>query len=75
MIAGTVITHKNIQKPILINRNQNVSIISRHGTILVKADGIAKSSGGFNDIIRVLNPSSKRMIDAAVISSSSVEVR
>lgn len=75
MIAGTVITHKNIQKPILINRNQNVSIISRHGTILVKADGIAKSSGGFNDIIKVLNPSSKRMIDAAVISSSSVEVR
>jgi len=75
MIAGTVITKKNIQKPIIINRNQTVSIVSRRGMIMVKAEGIAKTSGALNDIIRVLNPSSKRVIDAMVINSSSVEVR
>lgn len=75
LMPGTVITKKNVQQPILINRNQNVSIISRHGTIMVKAEGIAKSSGAYNETIRVLNPSSKRLVDAVVVSSSSVEVK
>lgn len=74
MIKGTVINHKNIQQPILINRNQNVTIESRHGHILIRAEGIAKSSGALNDTIKVLNPSSKRIVDAVVISSSTVAV-
>lgn len=73
--SGTVLTKKNIQSPILINRNQTVSIINRHGGIMVKAEGIAKSSGALNDVIKVMNPSSKRTIDAVVVSGSSVEVR
>jgi len=75
IMAGTVLSKKNVQPPILINRGQIVSIVSRRGTILVKASGVAKSNGALNDIIQVLNPSSKRMIEGVVVSSSTVEVR
>ncbi len=74
MVSGTVLTKRNIQQPIIINRNQSVSIISRHGNIMVRAEGIAKSNGALNDSIKVLNTSSKRIIDGTVINSSSVEV-
>jgi len=74
LMPGTVLSKKNIQQPIVINRNQNVSIISRHGNIMVTAGGIAKVNGAVNDIIKVLNTSSKKTIDAIVLNSSTVEV-
>lgn len=75
IVAGTVLNRKNVQPPILINRGQIVSIVSKRGTIMVKASGVAKSSGAFNDTIQVLNPSSKRLVEGVVVSSSTVEVR
>lgn len=74
LVAGTVLTKKNVQQPVIINRNQNVSIISRHGNIMVRAEGIAKTKGAMSDTIKVLNSSSKKMLDATVINSSTVEV-
>tara|TARA_R110000868_G_scaffold93170_8_gene258001 strand:+ start:223 stop:936 length:714 start_codon:yes stop_codon:yes gene_type:complete len=74
VVAGTVLTRRNIQQPIIIKRNQSVSIISRRGHIMVTANGTAKSAGAINDRIKVLNTSSKRIVDATVINSSSVEV-
>lgn len=75
MLPGMILTKRNIQKPILINRNQIVSIIARNGSIMVKAEGVAKSNGSYNDVIKVMNASSKKVIDAVVVSGSSVEVR
>ncbi len=74
MVAGTVINKHNIKQPVIINRNQIVSIISRHGHIMVSAEGIAKSDGALNETIKVINSSSKRTIDAVVTSSSTVDV-
>lgn len=75
ILPGIVISRRNIQQPILINRNQSVSIVAKHGAIMVKAEGIAKTSGALNDTIKVLNPSSKRTIDAVVVNSNTVEVK
>jgi flagella basal body P-ring formation protein FlgA len=36
--------------------------------------GIAKSDGFLNDRINVLNPSSKKIIDAIVVSSTQAEI-
>jgi flagella basal body P-ring formation protein FlgA len=74
LVPGTVLTKKNIQQPIIVNRNQSVSIVSRHGNIMVRADGIAKANGAVNDTIKVLNTSSKKILDAVVVNSSTVEV-
>lgn len=71
--AGTVLNKRNTQRPILIHRNQAVSIIATHGAIMVKAEGIAKTDGVLQETIKVFNPSSKRYIDGIVMSSSSVE--
>ncbi len=60
LVTGTVLTKKNTRQPILINRNQAVSIISRHGHIMVRADGVAKTNGALNESIKVLNSSSKK---------------
>lgn len=70
---GTVLNKRNTQRPILIHRNQNVSIIATHGAIMVKAEGIAKTDGALQDTIKVFNPSSKRYIDGIVMSGSTVE--
>lgn len=74
LVPGTVLSKRNVQQPIIVNKNQSVSIVSRHGNIMVRAEGIAKTDGALNDTIKVLNSSSKRMVDAVVVSSSSVEV-
>lgn len=74
LAAGSVLNKHVIRQPIIINRNQIVSIVSRHGHIMVSAEGVAKMDGALNDTIKVLNSSSKRTIDAVVTSSSTVEV-
>ena len=74
MAAGAIITKHSLQKPIVIHRNQNVAIVAKKGFIMVKADGIAKSDGGLDDMIKVFNPASKRTIDGIVVDSSTVDV-
>jgi flagella basal body P-ring formation protein FlgA len=75
VVAGTALTRHNVQQPVIVNRNQAVTIISKHGHIMVSAEGIAKTEGALNDTIKVMNSSSKKTIDAIVTSGTTVEVR
>ncbi len=72
--SGSVINKRNATQPILIKRNQGVSIVAIKGSIMVRADGVAKEDGALNNSIKVFNPSSKRVLDAIVINSSTVQV-
>lgn len=72
--AGTVITKKNMQQPKLIHSNQSLNVISRHNAVMITMQGIAKSDGGMNDVIKVFNPSSKRTIDAVVVGPNRAEI-
>ncbi len=74
IVAGTVISKRNIQLPVIVTRNQLVNIVARSGNIMVSAQGIAKTDGALNDIIKVTNSSSKKTIDAVVTSGTTVEV-
>lgn len=74
LVAGTVISKRNIQFPVIISRNQLVTIVAKSGNIMVTAQGIAKTDGALNDIIKVMNSSSKKTIDAVVTSGTTVEV-
>lgn len=75
LVAGTVLSKRNIAHPLLVTKNQSVSIIAVRGNIMVRAEGIAKTSGALNETVQVLNTSSKKIIDAVVVSSSTVEIR
>lgn len=61
---GTPINPNNIKKIALIKRNQPVTLLLKKGNIIVSMLGIAKSEGYLNDPIEIINPSSKKVIDA-----------
>lgn len=72
--SGSVINKRNATQPILIKRNQGVSIVAIKGSIMVRAEGIAKEDGALNNSIKVFNPTSKKVLDGIVINSSTVQV-
>lgn len=72
--AGTVLTQKNIKSPVLIHRNQAVNIISTSNAVTVTMQGVAKSDGALNEMIKVFNPSSKKTLDAMVIGQNKAQV-
>lgn len=74
LTAGTVLTPKNVKSPVLIHRNQAVNIISTSNAVTVTMQGIAKSDGALNEMIKVFNPSSKKTLDATVIGQNKAQV-
>lgn len=72
--AGAVLNKKNVQLPVLIFKNQTISLIARSNAVVVTMAGIAKTDGALNSIIKVFNPSSKRTLDAIVIGPNKAQV-
>ena len=72
--AGTAFTKKNLQAAIVIHRNDVVNLSATSKMISVAMQGIAKSDGGLNAVIKVYNPSSKRTVDAVVKGHNKAEV-
>lgn len=72
--AGAIITRKNIKAPSVIHKNQTVNVVSKRNSIIISMQGVAQSDGGMNEMIKVINPSSKKSFDAMVTGSNQVEV-
>jgi flagellar basal body P-ring formation protein FlgA len=72
--AGYPLTKKNLKQLPLVRRNQRVTLVLRQGAIEITMLGIAKSDGYMNDTINVLNPTSKKVVDAVVVSKDRVEI-
>jgi flagella basal body P-ring formation protein FlgA len=72
--AGTAFTKKNLQAPTLIHRNEVVNLSVRSNSVSVAMQGIAKTDGAINTVIKVYNPSSKRTIDAVVTGPNKADV-
>lgn len=72
--AGTVLSKKNLKRSLLIKRNQNISLILKHGAIEISMLGVAKTDGYLNDTIKVINPSSKKIVDALVTGNNKAEI-
>jgi len=72
--AGTILTKKNIQQPILVSRNQNITIFAKFNSIMVSMQGVAKTDGALNSVIKVYNPSSKRTLDAIVVGPNKAQI-
>lgn len=72
--AGSVLNKTNTTSLPVIKKNQMITLAVRTGAIEVHMQGIAKSDGYLNETIKVLNPSSKKIIDAIVKSSDKAEI-
>lgn len=64
--SDTVILSSDITAPILVKRNETISVTFKNGPIELSTKGRAVSQGAKGDIIQVMNASSKKIIEAIV---------
>jgi flagella basal body P-ring formation protein FlgA len=69
-----VITPSRIAAPLAVKRNSRVIIIASNPAVAVRMAGIALENGGIGDRIRVRNRSSKRELEATIVSQGVVQV-
>lgn len=72
--AGSVFNKTNTMSLPVIKKNQTISLAIRTGAVEIQMLGIAKTDGYLNQPIKVLNPSSKKIIDAIVKSNDKAEI-
>lgn len=72
--ADTPITPYHIELAKLIHKGEQVSIVVSQDNLTISMQGIALDTGARGDHIKVKNLSSKRIIDARVLSEEKVEV-
>jgi flagella basal body P-ring formation protein FlgA len=72
--AGQVIRPADVMKPELVGRNQTVTMLFQVPGILLSFRGKALEPGAMGDVISVLNPQSKRTVQAVVTGPNQVTV-
>jgi flagella basal body P-ring formation protein FlgA len=71
--AGAILYSQNIDAPSLVNRGERVTIVAKSQAIQITAPGEAKNSGALGEMVRVKNLTSRREIQARVLSAGVVE--
>lgn len=68
------ITRSMVKNSVLVARGKIVRIVLENGPMRILSVGLAEENGGRNDVIRVRNTSSNKMVYARVIENSLVKV-
>ncbi len=71
--AGAILYSQTIDAPPLVNRGERVTIMAKSQAIQITAPGEAKNSGALGEMVRVKNLTSRREIQARVLSPGVVE--
>lgn len=71
---NSVITRNKIAKRILVAKDSNVKIMFKSGGIEAISSGRALENGMKNDIIKIENNESKRVINAQVVNENEVKI-
>ena len=74
MPPGSVLSERNLSRPILIKRGENIRIVARVGELEVFANGVTFSQGAAGDLVRVQNSVTKRIMTGRVQEDKSVLV-
>ncbi len=74
LTAGSIITRSSLTKSFLIKPGDNLTIISKSGSVMVKVPGQALQGGAIGDVIRVRNISSGKSFLARVEDAQTVVV-
>ena len=74
MVPGTVVTERNLVRPILVQRGEIVQLRARIGEIEVAANGVTLAAGSAGDLIRVLNTNTKKIMTGRVQEDKTILV-
>ncbi len=75
VVAGKPVRTVDLQSPQLVERGKNVTIVFNEGPLQLTTLGKALQNGAKGDLIRVVNNSSNRPVDAIVNGPGEVTVR
>lgn len=70
MRAGSTLTPRDVGAPVLIKRGAKVTVIYKIPGMNITTQGKAKSDGGKNDLIEIVNPISQKTILAEVVGKN-----
>ena len=70
---GAILYTQAIDAPPLVNRGERVTIMAKSQAIQITAPGEARNSGALGEMVRVKNLTSRREIQARVLSTGVVE--
>lgn len=73
-MAGAVITPQAAKAEPAVQRGDTVTIISRYTGMEVSSSGVALSTAGLGDRVRVRNMSTQRVVEGTVIDQRRVEI-
>ena len=73
-IPGRPIQMGSLTSPLVVTRNDAVTMLLQHGSLSVTARGRALEDGAVGDRIRVANVDSSRVVDARVVGPGTVLV-
>lgn len=71
---GTPLRRHDVARPLVVRRGENVMIISEGAFISLEIQGTALEDGEIQQRIRVLNPMSKRTLNAIVVAPHQVQI-
>jgi flagella basal body P-ring formation protein FlgA len=72
--AGEPIRNADLAKPILVEKNQLVTVVYNTGGLTLSMRGRAQSPGSMGEAVRVQNPQSKRIVDGVVSGPAQITI-
>lgn len=74
LAAGAVLSSTDLVAARSVRRGDEVTLLARHGDIVVRARGKALGEGGEREQVRVENLQSRRVVTGTILASGEVEV-
>ncbi|MCZ8181527.1 MAG: flagellar basal body P-ring formation chaperone FlgA [Beijerinckiaceae bacterium] len=72
--AGEPIRNSDLAKPILVEKNQIVTVLYNSGGLNLSMRGRSQNSGSMGEAIRVQNPQSKRIVEGVVTGQAQITI-
>lgn len=74
LAAGTPLTTDALDRDVLVQRGQNVTLIASNGGVEIRAQGRALTEGSERDRVRVQNVNSLKVVEGVVENAGTVRV-
>lgn len=75
IVAGTPLSDDQLAAPQIIERGKSVIMVYRSGPLVLTAQGKALDNGAKGDVVRVVNVSTNRSLEAIATGEGEVEIR
>lgn len=75
VVAGTPLAADDLTAPQIIQRGQTVLMVYKSGPLILTAQGKALENGAKGDLVRVVNSSTNRSLQAVAVAENEVEIK